>query len=310
MSILIDLNQIMISNLFVNLGSKNYEPVKNVSLPDKKGITVSPTPGQPVAATEINEDLIRHMVLNSLRMYHMKFGEKYGSLIICCDNNHYWRKDVFPYYKAGRKKNRETSGLNWNVIFDSLNKLRDELDVYSPYRVINVPLAEADDLIGVIAKREHTAEKILILSGDKDFQQLQKYPNIEQFSPIQKHFIVPDNPIEQLREQIMVGDFGDGIPNFCSADDCLVKGIRQTPIAKKNLVRWVKESKPETFCDLKMLRGYKRNQNLIDLEYIPKELQNAIITEWEKPYTETRKHLWDYFVKFKLDKLAQHLGEF
>ena len=115
---------------------------------------------------------------------------------------------------------------------------------------------------------------------------------------------------EKLREQIMLGDIGDGIPNFCSEDDTFVSGGRQTPIRRNNLNRWVKEPNPENFCDIKMLRGYKRNQNLIDLDFIPKEIQKSIITEWEKPYTESRKHLWDYFVKHKLSTLADRIGEF
>lgn len=308
--ILIDYNQIAISNLFVNIQTFREPTTITSSLPDKKQIPVIPSPGRPRDKNEINEDLIRHMVLNSLRYYRMRFGEKYGNLIICCDNKHYWRKDVFPYYKSGRKKTRDKSGLDWNLIFNSLNKLRDEIDEFLPYRVININQAEADDIIGVIAKREHTAEKVLILSGDKDFQQLQKYPNIEQYAPVQKHFITPDNPIEFLREHIMIGDHGDGIPNFLSEDDTFVNEKRQASISKKNLARWIKEPNPENFCNIVMLYGYKRNQTLIDLEYIPKDIQKTIIDKWEEPYTESRKHLWDYFVAHKLVNLADKLGEF
>jgi 5'-3' exonuclease len=302
MSILIDFSQIAISNLFANIG---YGHKASQELPD-----VSATPGTPGTKTIINEDLIRHMVLNSLRMYHMKFGEKYGPLVVCADNRHYWRKDIFPYYKASRKKTRDNSGLDWHLIFDSLNKIRDEIAAFTPYRVINVNLAEADDLIGVIAKKEHTAEKILILSGDHDFQQLQKYKNIEQYAPIQKKFMTTENPIEFLREHIMVGDAGDGIPNFKSPDNTFVAGLRQTSISKKDLARWIKEPKPENFCDIKMLSGYKRNQQLIDLDFIPKDLQKTIVELWETPYKESRKNLLNYFIKFKLSLLLDHIGEF
>jgi hypothetical protein len=312
--ILIDFSQVMISNLFVLKPAMKVGPYTasiSMELPDGKSKTSTLNfPGVPDKTPEINEDLLRHMVLNSIRYYKMKFSEKYGRLVICCDNRHYWRKDVFKYYKAGRKKNRDRSLLDWNLIFDSLNKLRGELAEYSPYQVVNVDGAEADDLIGVIAKRNHTAEKILVLSGDKDFVQLQKWPNIEQYAPIQKHFISTDNPTTTLREHIMLGDAGDGIPNFKSPDDTFVSGTRQVTIRRVDLERWIKESKPENFCDSKMLRGYGRNQNLIDLDFIPKPIQSAIVTEWDKPFTESRKKLWDYFVKFKLATLADHIGEF
>lgn len=292
--ILVDLSQVMISNLFANMAMAEK---KNPTDKSDKSILWS-------------EDLIRHMVLNSLRYYKMKFQVKYGRLVICCDNKHYWRRDIFPHYKAARRRDREASDIDWHSVFESLNKIRSEITEFFPYQVLNVDKAEADDLIGVVAKREHTAERVLILSGDKDFVQLQKYPNIDQYAPIQKTFISTANPIEALREHIMLGDSGDGIPNFLSPDDCFVSGLRQTPIRKDKLSRWVKEATPENFCDIKMLRGYKRNQALIDLEQIPKEIQQAIVDTWEAPFKENRKHLLDYFVKHKLSQLMEHLGEF
>ena len=303
----------MISNLFVLKPANKSEPysvsITSEELPDLK-TTTTKFPGIPGSGPVINEDLIRHMVLNSLRYYRTQFGNKYGNLIICCDSHHYWRKDVFPYYKAGRKKNRDNSPLDWHLIFETLNKLRNEIAEYLPYRVINIEGTEADDLIGVISKREHTAEKILVLSGDKDLIQLQKYPNIEQYAPIQKHFLKNLNPPEKLREHIMLGDAGDGVPNFKSPDDTFVTGHRQATIRRTDLARWVKETKPENFCDSKMLKGYKRNQNLIDLDFIPKDLQKSIISEWEKPFSESRKKLWEYFVQHKLATLADKIQEF
>lgn len=312
--ILVDLNQVMISNLFVIKPAMKVEPYTvnmTLELPDLKTETTTKNfPGVPGETPPINEDLMRHMVLNSLRSYKMKFGNKYGNLVICADNKTYWRKSVFEYYKANRKKNRESSGMDWHLIFESLNKLKEEISTYFPYRVIEINGAEADDVIGVIAKREHTAEKILIMSGDKDFAQLQKYPNVDQYAPIHKHFITTPNATETLREHIMLGDLGDGIPNFKSPGDTFVTGGRQTSIRRTDLARWVKESKPENFCDLKMLAGYKRNQQLIDLDFIPKNIQKQIVDKWEEPFVETRKHLWEYFVKFKLANLAEQIGEF
>ena len=53
-------------------------------------------------------------------MYKSKFGKKYGDIIICCDDKNYWRKQTFPHYKANRKKFREESDYDWNLIFESL----------------------------------------------------------------------------------------------------------------------------------------------------------------------------------------------
>lgn len=163
MAILVDLNQVLVSNVMqhINIVGKN----------------------------DINEDMIRHIVLNSLRSYNKQFKSKYGDLIICCDSKKYWRRDAFPFYKAHRKKDREKSNLNWNLIFDIFAKIRDELREYLPYRVIEVEGAEADDVIAVLAARFSPTESVLIISEDKDFIQLLKHDNVTLYLPRQKTFV-------------------------------------------------------------------------------------------------------------------------
>lgn len=282
--IIVDLSQVMISNLMMQLGNHTN--------------------------TEVEEDLLRHMILNSIRSYNQKFKDEYGEMIIACDDRNFWRRDIFPYYKANRKKSREKSELNWTQIFDALHKIRDELKTFFPYRVIQVDSAEADDIIGslVMAKGD-TNEKILILSGDKDFVQLQRYNNVKQYDPVQKKFRTTNDPDRFIKEHIMRGDVGDGIPNFLSTDNCLVVGERQKPVLSKKLDAWVNQ-KPEEFCDERMLRGYRRNQQLVDLTFIPQNVQDNILSEYEAQGGKDRKNLFNYFIEKKLKNLIESINEF
>jgi 5'-3' exonuclease len=260
--------------------------------------------------TEVEEDLLRHMILNSIRSYNMKFKDEYGEMIIACDDRKFWRRDIFPYYKANRKKSREKSELNWTQIFDALHKIRDELKAFFPYRVVQVDGAEADDIIGaLVMKYGDTSEKILVLSGDKDFVQLQRYNNVKQFDPVQKKFRTTNDPDRFIKEHIMRGDIGDGIPNFLSSDNCLVVGERQKPVATKKLDVWVNQN-PEEFCDERMLRGYRRNQQLVDLTFIPQNIQDDIIVEYEAQAGTDRKNLFNYFIEKKLKNLIESINEF
>ncbi len=261
----------------------------------------------------VNEEVVRHMVLNMLRSYRSKYKVQYGELILCCDNRKNWRKIFFPYYKAHRKKLREDSDHDWNAIFQCLNQVKTELVDNFPYKVLEVDRAEADDIIGILC-RYLSDVPILILSGDKDFMQLQTNPYVKQYSPIQKRFLKTDNPKKFLQEHIMRGDKGDGVPNFLSADDTFVNnGARQKPISKRNIVEWTRHDNPEIFCDYKMLRGYKRNQQLVDLSFVPTELQDEI-RECYDNYTEEgdekRKYLIGYFMEKRLKILMEHLDEF
>jgi 5'-3' exonuclease len=287
--ILIDLNQVMISNLMMQVNSNASNP--------------------------IDENMVRHMVLNSIRMYNVKFKDEYGDIVICCDDKKYWRRDYFPYYKAGRKKDREASPFDWNMIFETLNKVRDEIKEYFPYKVIQVDKTEADDVIATLTHKfgvplkNSTTEKILILSSDKDFMQLQKFANVEQYSPMGKKFLRTNNPEAFLKEHIIRGDRSDGIPNFMSSDDTFVVEARQKPVTEKKLNKWLEEE-PESFCDEVMLRNYKRNELLIDLSKIPTEYQEKILDAYENTPKRGREKLLNYFIQNRMKQLLEHIQEF
>ena len=282
--IIMDLSQVMISNLMVQLGNHTN--------------------------AELEEDLLRHMILNSIRAYNVKFKAQFGEMIIATDAGHNWRRQVFPYYKANRRKNREKSEINWTVVFETLNKVREELKEHFPYRVIHVDGAEADDIIGTIVQ-EHgdTNEQILILSGDKDFVQLQRYMNVQQFDPVQKKWRKTNDPDRFIKEHIMRGDTGDGVPNFLSADDTFVIGSRQKPISQKKLDLWLDQD-PQTFCDEKMLRGYLRNQQLVDLNFIPADIKKEVLAQFEEQKGKGRDKLFNYFIERRLKILLESINEF
>jgi len=274
--IIIDMNQIMISNLMAQLKSDR-----------------------------LNEKLVRHMVLNSLRAYEQKYGEKYGEMVLAYDSKQYWRKQVFPYYKQNRKKDRQRSGHDWSSIFEVLNKIRDEIKEHFPYKVVEVLGAEADDVISTLCKNKGPKELILILSGDKDFIQLHKYPGVYQYNPIAKKNMGFDDPHLFIREHIIKGDKSDGIPNFLSSDDCFVKGERQRPISQKNLAKWV-DMEPSSFCmNDTQLANYHRNRLLIDFDYVPKEIEQQILDEFNSLNTDGKQVPLEYFQQHQLNDLMQ-----
>jgi 5'-3' exonuclease len=289
------MNQVMISNLMVQ-----------IQLSEQK---------------ELDKGLVRHMVLNSLRMYIQKFNGDYGSeLVLCYDSKRYWRREFFPYYKGTRKKDREKSSFNWGSIFEVLNELRDEIRENMPYKVMEVDGAEADDVISVLTKvvalknirlqkDMQPVEKVLILSGDKDFIQLQKYPWLRQYNPVMKKFVSGMNPSQYILEHILKGDKSDGIPNYLSPDNTFMEGKRQRPLQKKNLDKITKLS-PEQFCTDEQLEYYKRNQTLIDFSYIPVEVEEKILESYDSLSAAPRNKMYNYFVNNQLITLLDKIEEF
>ena len=266
---------------------------------------------------EVDEDLVRHLVLNNIRYYRSRFKEKFGELVICCDSRHYWRRDYFPQYKASRKKDRAASGLDWDMIFTNLNQVRDEIKEHFPYKVIEVYGAEADDIIAVLT-RERNDDVTIIISSDKDFIQLHNNI-IEQYSPVTKKLINGKDPVNYLREHIIRGDRSDGVPNILSADDTFTENKRQKPLRKTvvgELLDMMTGMDPEMLHTLAKcprdtwIRNWQRNETLIDLTKIPTSLVHEILTEFDEVKVGDRSNLFNYFVEKRLNNLVENLGEF
>ena len=247
------------------------------------------------------------MILSSLLMYKQKFGSQYGELVICCDSPKSWRKDVFPFYKANRKSYRQSSEFDWKKIFLIVNKIRDELRESFPYRVIEVDGAEADDIIGQFAL--NAKQPVLILSSDKDFIQLQRNPNVKQYSIIQKKYLNGIDPNTYLKEHIIKGDRGDGIPNILSDDDTFVSQKRQNKLQKVKIESWI-QMDPQEFCNDRMYRNYCRNEQLVNLHKTPSDIIDKIVDLYRNYKDNGRSKLFNYFVKHKLKNLMEHIQEF
>mgnify|MGYP001371190869 FL=1 len=286
--IIIDMNQISLASLMMHLNmTKTKEP---------------------------DENMVRHMILNSVRMYRTMFHEEYGEVILTYDSKHYWRRDFFPQYKSNRKKGREADGKDWDAIFEVLNKIKAEIKDNLPYKFLEVYGAEADDIIATICKHSQTEkdrsknEKIIIISGDKDFIQLQKYLNVKQYSPILKKLVNGSNPETYIKEHILKGDTSDGVPNVLSPDNTFTDGLRQRPLGKKKIEAWLSMNISEFKDEVK--RNYQRNEKLIDLSKIPDELENEILTQFRGAPHGDRSKLLNYFIKSRLKNLTETIGEF
>jgi hypothetical protein len=301
MPILVDFNQVCISTLMAEMGHQNLD-----------------------AFTAEHVPLLQHMIFNCLQSYRKKFGAEFGELIICTDNKS-WRKGVFTLYKDHRRKNRDESKTDWTLIFDTIYKIKSDLAEFFPYRVFSVEGAEADDVIAVLCKYYSANElagtvlseepqPILILSGDKDFIQLQKYKGVKQYSPILKKYLKPDkSPEATKREHILRGDNGDGVPNFRSPDNAIVDKIRQKPIKEKEMAEWLdtKDFGAHTVCKTDEEKaGYERNRKMIDLDLIPEEVEASILSTYKTQTPGGRSKIRGYFIANRMRNMIEISDQF
>ena len=279
--IILDMNQISVASLMMNMH-----------------MTKSDT---------VDEDMVRHMILNSVRMYRMMFNEEYGEIVFTWDSRHYWRRDYFPEYKLNRKMGREKDSKDWDQIYGVLNKIKDEVRLNLPYKYLEVYGAEADDIIAVLCKK-YQNEKIVIVSADKDFIQLHKYPKVKQYSPNTKKMVNGVDPDVYIKEHILKGDSSDGIPNVLSPDNTFVDGIRQRPLGRKKIENWLDIHIDDLPDEVK--RNYQRNDKLINLDNVPEILEKVIMDEFTKAPCGDRSKLLNYFIQSRLKNLTNEIGEF
>ena len=256
---------------------------------------------------ELEEDMVRHMILNSVRMYRTMFNEDYGEIVLAYDSRAYWRREVFPQYKSNRRKNREEDDKDWDSIFGVLNNIKEEIKEFLPYKVVEVYGAEADDVIATLCKH-YQSEKIMIVSGDKDFIQLQKYNNVSQYSPITKKLVIGVDAVVYIKEHILKGDKSDGIPNVLSPDHTFTDDLRQRPLTSKKMKSILAQDIDDLNDEVK--RNYQRNDKLINLDNVPEKLEGNILDDFKSATCGDRSKLLDYFIDKRLKSLTEQIGEF
>lgn len=282
-----------------------------------------------------NKGFIKHFMLNSIRSNFVAHKAKFGQMVIATDSNTgYWRRDYFPNYKCQRRaaKSQDTSGIQWPWVMGVMDELIVEMHDYFPFPIIRVDRAEGDDVIGVLTKYfsespqfqtedimgDMCPPEILILSSDRDNSQMHRYKNVRQWSPRDKKFIKPENGWKKaLIEKIIKGEAGassDSIPNIRSSDDIfLQEGVRQSPISQKRLDEFfVAKDLKDACLDDSERKNLLRNQTLVDYNFIPSDISEAIISEYNKQASKktSKMALMNYFTSNRMSNLLGVITDF
>lgn len=286
--------------------------------------TVFPDDMQKGKPTDKMQDIIRHVTLKSIITYNRDYKKRFGELILCCDSSPSWRREVFPYYKAHRAKNREESPIDWDTVRKFIDELKHDIETVFHYPIVAAPNAEGDDCIGAICKYLQTEQShdtsdnpldalsgetpdILIVSSDHDFKQCHKYKKVKQWSPMQKKWVKVDEP-DFLVDKIIGGDKGDGIPSVLMPDDFLVNGTgRATPVTAS--VR-AKYKQYDTLTEDEKKR-YDRNRLLIDFDAMPDRIYDGVVKSYNQERRKrNRSDIFNYLVKHRCRELIDRLEDF
>jgi len=268
------------------------------------------------------ENIARHAILSKIKSVRNKFSN-YGNVVIACDGRSYWRRDVFPHYKALRKVAREESDIPWPEIHRCMDIVKEELKEYSPYKVIHHPKAEADDVMGILVIHvanvryvqvglEMQEEPTMLVTWDGDMKQLLATPNVRMYSPMHDKFVKLETSAKEfLRRKIITGDSGDGVPNVFMPEDAIILKIRQKPCTEKRIAPLLEAANLVDGTDDEFVKSrIKMNEQLISFDKIPEWLVSEVIEEYDKPANGNKMKFYQYLCKKKCNRLIEDIDKF
>lgn len=308
------------TSLFSNLNSlmKDEDDTDDVMIIDISNISVATLMNnfKPANQNDISLSIVRHLVLDTLRNNVVKFKGEYPEIVIAFDDNKYWRRSKAWYYKKKRSIDHENSDWDWDRLNSFLHPTFDEIRTVMPYKGIRVDFAEADDVIGVVTKDAVAkGKRVLIVSADTDFIELQKYSGVRQWSPTLKKWVKPKygSPRNDLRMKIIKGDKKDSIACIKARSDYIlskVEGERAPAIRASELEIWLDAVDPTTEMPPEWAARYKENEILRDFDFIPKDIADSILEAYNSPKLGSKSKMETYFMENKLKRMFEKLSDF
>jgi 5'-3' exonuclease len=262
-------------------------------------------------------DILRHMIMDSVRMNVAQFKSFNKPVVIASDGRASWRKDIFKYYKFKRPEERAklAPNVDWKVIYELITEIVDDFEKNFPFVCVRNNRAEGDDIVGALVKHYHAQNQfdgIMIISGDKDFKQLHYDSRIRQYSPVLKDYVKSEGAEIERKKIILSGDRLDGVPNVLSPDNSFADKIRQRKLMPKIKAELMAYASPDDIREAVIKRNYYRNMVLTDLNMTPKDIRADIIEQFETKRNKlppTMK-VFNYLVSKQLVELSSKAGDF
>lgn len=224
----------------------------------------------------------------SLHMYLTRFES--DEVYISFDNGHSpVRMKLLPNYKGHRK--------NISVDYESLQsqkaiimKMLGMLRINYIFDKNNNTLYEGDDFLAYLAIKKFQSEKIILISSDKDFNQLLN-KNLRIYNPRKDEIIRLENckdlfgyhAYETVEYLAMVGDTSDDISGFPGIGPVKARKI----LDEGRIEKFIAQSKNKEY-----LKIWRRNEQLIDLFWFVRNIPLEKL-----PLKSKKKFKYDKFKK-------------
>lgn len=221
-------------------------------------------------------------------------------IIVCWDGVRSKRRlKALPTYKSHREKGRDPKERKkFLKQIDRTKRLIHALGIAQAEH----PKLEGDDMIYWVVKRMQILQKVLIISGDKDFKQLVNH-DVNIFNPRNQHIDAVFafdaehagiRPIQYVDYQILVGDDSDDIPGYPGIGPVRAGKFLEKFFSIRNYLK-SEEDFPGMIDKDGLKKLYKRNRLLMDLKWYNEKYTSKIGIVYYKgeDYPKFNKEKWE-----------------
>jgi DNA polymerase-1 len=256
-----------------------------------------------------------YSVLISIRKIIRDYSDPDSTIFLTWDGGNDRRKEIFPEYKAGRKKFE-------NAFYEQLSELRNILSLFG-VKQYHFDAVEADDLIGTLTvKSRKKGKKVLIISADHDFEQLISR-HVEVLHPLannliknvqfvlDKHGIAPDRLPEAMA---ITGDPTDNIPGIegvgekTAAKLILANGSLENILYNPECLKMLNRKGEIVYAKDELRQKVKENLENIKIAY--KLVKICTDLDVEPDFSEQQTDIDAVKKKFEELEFEQFLNEF
>lgn len=246
-------------------------------------------------------DLLAYMIFTIMYDFviqcteHFEPGDTVDVVLALDSKDGYWRRDLYPPYKADRAEKRAADGIDWPRAYAEFDRLTDAVGGFTPWKVVRASKCEADDVIYALSRlhqTEHPDSVVIIHSGDSDYLQLVS-DSVLLYSPMQKEFVdfphicslsggkvLCESAAEYLEYAVITGQGGkDNVYNIKTPTDWDTSAGKRKPgcgVAAARKMMASMEGLEACLRNNGLWENYERNRQLIDMRELPSRYMRDI----------------------------------